>query len=67
MRRRCGGSRRGVDVVAEPGKRGSISKAGLMKTLAARGSRALVEGGVMLSADLLALSSSTGSRGSSRR
>jgi diaminohydroxyphosphoribosylaminopyrimidine deaminase / 5-amino-6-(5-phosphoribosylamino)uracil reductase len=47
---------RGVEVVAVPGKRGSISAAGLMKTLAARGvTSLLVEGGAMLAADLLAL------------
>ena len=47
---------RGVDIVAVPGKRGSISAVGLMKTLAARGiTSLLVEGGAMLAADLLAL------------
>jgi len=47
--------RRGVDVVAVPGRRGAISAAGLMKTLAARGiTSLLVEGGATVAADLLA-------------
>ena len=46
--------RRGVDVVAVPGRRGSMSAAGLMKTLAARGlTSLLVEGGAVVAADLL--------------
>ena len=46
--------RRGVDVVAVPGRRGSMSALGLMKTLAARGiTSLLVEGGATVAADLL--------------
>jgi diaminohydroxyphosphoribosylaminopyrimidine deaminase/5-amino-6-(5-phosphoribosylamino)uracil reductase len=46
--------RRGVAVVAVPGRRGAISAAGLMTTLAARGiTSLLVEGGSLVAADLL--------------
>ncbi len=46
--------RRGVQIVAVPGRKGRISAAGLMTTLAARGVTALlVEGGAEIAADLL--------------
>jgi diaminohydroxyphosphoribosylaminopyrimidine deaminase/5-amino-6-(5-phosphoribosylamino)uracil reductase len=46
--------RHGVVVVAVPGRRGAISAAGLMTTLAARGiTSLLVEGGALVAGDLL--------------
>jgi diaminohydroxyphosphoribosylaminopyrimidine deaminase/5-amino-6-(5-phosphoribosylamino)uracil reductase len=46
--------RRGVAVVAVPGRRGDLECAGLMRTLAARGiTSVLVEGGARVAADLL--------------
>jgi diaminohydroxyphosphoribosylaminopyrimidine deaminase/5-amino-6-(5-phosphoribosylamino)uracil reductase len=46
--------RRGVAVIAVPGRRGAISASGLMRTLALRGiTSVLVEGGSRVAADLL--------------